>query len=258
MSNPVFYATPEQLAGLLPGAHFVLDGAEGRHAATVKRLSTGEPVDVCDGAGLRLVCTVTNADKSTLTVLVENVVAEGRPALGFTLVQALAKGDRDELAIEMATELGIDTVVPWQAERSIVRWKMDKALKGPEKWRQVVAAAAKQARRSAVPVVGSLAGTSAVCELIKEAGLALILHEDAVDSVATVARQWLASTAGEPAQQQGVLMIVGPEGGMSSAEVEAFVAAGARTALLGHHVLRSSTAGPAAVVLLSQELGRWS
>ncbi|WP_425861555.1 16S rRNA (uracil(1498)-N(3))-methyltransferase [Arthrobacter sp. TWP1-1] len=260
MSNPVFYATPEQLAGLVPGVHFTLDGAEGRHAATVKRLSAGEPVDVCDGAGVRLVCTVTSADKATLTVLVETVVQEGAPAIGFTLVQALAKGDRDELAIEMATELGIDAVVPWQAERSIVRWKMDKVLKGAEKWRQVVAAAAKQARRSTVPQVGSLVGTAGVCDLIADAGLALILHEDAVDSVAQVARDWLASNSSDTSElvrQRGVLMIVGPEGGMSSAEVEAFIAAGARTALLGRHVLRSSTAGPAAVVLLSQELGRW-
>lgn len=257
MSNPIFYAAPEQLAALVPGDQFLLDGPEGRHAATVKRLTAGEPVDMCDGAGLRLVCTVTSADKASLTVRVDSVVPEGTPAIPFTLVQALAKGDRDELAIETATELGIDAVVPWQAERSIVRWKMDKAIKGPEKWRQVVAAGAKQARRSAVPQVGSLVGTTGVCELIAEAGLALILHEDAVDSLATVAREWLAAEPDEALKQRGVVMIVGPEGGMSSAEVDAFRAAGARTALLGHHVLRSSTAGPAAVVVLSQELGRW-
>lgn len=257
MSNPVFYAAPEQLAALVPGELFLLDGPEGRHAATVKRLTAGEPVDMCDGAGLRLVCTVTSVDKASLTVRVDSVVPEGTPVIPFTLVQALAKGDRDELAIETATELGIDAVVPWQAERSIVRWKMDKAIKGPEKWRQVVAAGAKQARRSSVPQVGSLVGTTGVCELIAEAGLALILHEDAVDSLATVAREWLAAEPDEALMQRGVVMIVGPEGGMSSAEVDAFRAAGACTALLGHHVLRSSTAGPAAVVVLSQELGRW-
>lgn len=261
MSNPVFYAAPELLAGLASGAHFSLDGAEGRHATTVKRLTAGEPVDVCDGAGLRLICTVTNAGKGVLTVQVEGVLPEPAPALEFTLVQALAKGDRDELAIEMATELGIDAVVPWQAERSIVRWKMDKAVKGPEKWRQVVAAAAKQARRATVPKVAALAGSAAVCDLIAHAGLALILHEDAVDSVAAVARDWYGGSgpqqAATSAGRRGVLMIVGPEGGMSAAEVDAFVAAGARTALLGRHVLRSSTAGPAAVVLLSQQLGRW-
>lgn len=260
MSNPVFYAAPEELAPLLAGAHFILTGAEGRHATTVKRLTAGEPADVCDGAGLRLVCTVADAVPGSLTVVVQERRQEPAPAVSLTLVQALAKGDRDELAIEMATELGIDTVVPWQAERSIVRWKMDKALKGVQKWRQVVTAAAKQARRASIPHVGDLAGTAGICELIAEADLALILHEDASDPVAAVARQWsaqiMASSAGSPAGN--VLMVVGPEGGMSPAEVSAFTAAGARTALLGHHVLRSSTAGPAAVVVLNQELGRWS
>lgn len=271
MSNPVFYADPAELAGLLPGSSYGLGGDEGRHATTVKRLTQGEPVDLCDGAGLRLACTVSSAEKGLLTVQVVDVIREAAQPITFTLIQALAKGDRDELAIEMATELGIDEVVPWQAERSIVRWKMDKAVKGPQKWRQVVAAAAKQARRSTIPEVGALLGTAGVCDQIAAADLALILHEDATDSVAAVARQWQDSlaelaagdvsaegSAPSNAASQKVLMIVGPEGGMSAAEVQAFTKAGARTALLGHHVLRSSTAGPAAVVLLSQELGRWS
>lgn len=264
MSNPVFYAANELLAGLRAGSRFTLDGAEGRHATTVKRLAAGEPVDVCDGAGLRLICTVSSTEKGLLTVLVESVVQHESPAVTFTLIQALAKGDRDEMAIEMATELGIDAVWPWQAERSIVRWKMDKALKGAQKWRQVVAAAAKQARRASIPRVGHLLGTAGVCEQIAAADLALVLHEDATDSVALVARAWHESLAVSglpaptaPTAPRQVLMIVGPEGGMSEAEVQAFVAAGARTVLLGRHVLRSSTAGPAAVVLLSQELGRW-
>ena len=261
MSNPVFYADAAQLGGLAPGSLFTLDGAEGRHATTVKRLAAGEPVDVCDGGGLRLVCTVSGAEKGLLTVQVASIVHEPAPRIAFTLIQALAKGDRDELAIEMATELGIDAVLPWQAERSIVRWKMDKAVKGPEKWRQVVAAAAKQARRSTVPSVGPLVGTAGVCERIAAAGLALILHEDAVATVADVAQQWLAGQGDHAgtadAAPRTVVMIVGPEGGMSETEVAAFTAAGAKTALLGRHVLRSSTAGPAAVVLLNQQLGRW-
>ncbi|MGN5732371.1 16S rRNA (uracil(1498)-N(3))-methyltransferase [Arthrobacter psychrochitiniphilus] len=264
MSNPVFYANPAELSGLLPGAHFTLGGDEGRHATTVKRLASGEPVDMCDGAGLRLSCTVSSAEKGLLTVQVNSVEQEPAQPLRFVLIQALAKGDRDELAIEMATELGIDAVAPWQAERSIVRWKMDKATKGPQKWRQVVAAAAKQARRSTIPTVGSLLGTAGVCEEIAAAGLALILHEDALESVADVARNWqesgaaggYAASTGESASTT-VLMIVGPEGGMSATEVQAFKDAGALTALLGHNVLRSSTAGGAAVTILSQQLGRW-
>ncbi|ALE06057.1 16S rRNA methyltransferase [Arthrobacter sp. ERGS1:01] len=257
MSNPVFYAEPAELAPLAAGDSFSLAGAEGRHAVTVKRISPGEPVDLCDGAGLRLVCTVTAAGAGVLDVRVETVVGAEAEPFELVLVQALAKGDRDELAIETATELGVDGVVPWQAERSIVRWKMDKAVKGPVKWRNVVATAAKQARRSRVPWVGELVGTPGLLELIGSADLALILHEDAVNSLPGVVRSWRAGAGdggGEPAR---VVMIVGPEGGMSPAEVEAFLAAGAQTALLGHHVLRSSTAGPAAVVLLSHELQRW-
>jgi 16S rRNA (uracil1498-N3)-methyltransferase len=258
MSNPVFYAEPAELAVLAVGDTFSLGGAEGRHAVTVKRLTTGETVDLCDGAGLRLVCTVTAAGAGVLGVRVDTVAPEPADQFELVLVQALAKGDRDELAIETATELGIDGVVPWQAERSIVRWKMDKALKGPVKWRNVVATAAKQARRTRIPWVGELVGTAGLLELVNNSELALILHEDAVDTLPQVVRSWRsgasASDDGPPAR---IVMIVGPEGGMSVAEVQAFLAGGARTALLGRHVLRSSTAGPAAVVLLSQELGRW-
>ncbi|MCU6478745.1 16S rRNA (uracil(1498)-N(3))-methyltransferase [Arthrobacter sp. A2-55] len=262
MSNPVFYATPEELAPLAAGGTFTLGGAEGRHAATVKRLTPGEPVDLCDGAGLRLVCTVTAAAGDQLGVRVEHVLPTPREPFELVLVQALAKADRDELAIETATELGVDGVVPWQAERSIVRWKMDKAVKGPAKWRNVVATAAKQARRSRIPWVGELVGTAGLVELIASAGLALVLHEDAVDSVPGLVRAWRAARGPDGGPDSGgetgrIVMVVGPEGGMSAAEVRMFIDAGARTALLGTHVLRSSTAGPAAVVLLSQELGRW-
>ncbi|MGA7204780.1 MAG: 16S rRNA (uracil(1498)-N(3))-methyltransferase [Specibacter sp.] len=257
MSNPVFYATPAELAPLAVGDPFSLGGAEGRHAVTVKRLAAGEPVDLCDGEGLRLVCTVTGAGAGVLDVRVDVVAADAADAYELVLVQALAKGDRDELAIETATELGVDGVVPWQAERSIVRWKMDKALKGPVKWRNVVAMAAKQARRTRVPWVGELVGTAALVDLIKDSALALILHEDAVDTLPQVVHSWRAGAKAIDGSPARIVMIVGPEGGMSPAEVQAFLAAGARTALLGRHVLRSSTAGPAAVVLLSQELGRW-
>jgi 16S rRNA (uracil1498-N3)-methyltransferase len=269
VSNPVFYATPEELAPLAAGDTFTLGGAEGRHAATVKRLTPGEPVDLSDGAGLRLVCTVTAAAGDQLGVRVEQVLPVRREPFELVLVQALAKGDRDELAIETATELGVDGVVPWQAERSIVRWKMDKAVKGLAKWRNVVATAAKQARRSRVPWVGELVGTAGLVELIASADLALILHEDAVDTLTGLVRPWREARTphtespdvagpGPSCREMGrIVMVVGPEGGMSAAEVRIFIDAGAHTALLGRHVLRSSTAGPAAVVLLSQELGRW-
>lgn len=263
MSNPVFYAEPAHLAPLKVGDFFTLGGAEGRHAVTVKRLEAGEAVDVNDGAGLRLICVVTNAHDGQLEVRIVDRIEEAPVEFELVLVQALAKGDRDELAIETATELGVDGVIPWQSERSIVRWKMDKAIKGPAKWRNVVAAAAKQARRSRVPWVGELVGTAGLVDIVKNASLALILHEDATVSLPERLATWRAETATALHTQENfpnggqVVMIVGPEGGISPAEISAFTQAGASLTLLGPHVLRSSTAGPAAVVLLSQGLGRW-
>ena len=258
MSNPIFFVEPAELASLSVGDAYSLAGAEGRHAVTVKRITAGESVDLCDGEGLRLVCTATDAAAGVLQVTVDQAVREPVPEFELVLVQALAKGDRDELAIEMATELGVDGVVPWQAERSIVRWKADKAAKGLAKWRNVVSTAAKQARRSRIPWVGELVGTAALLTMIETADLALILHEEARASVRQNLDDWLAnSPTGSGDAPRRILMIVGPEGGMSAGEVDAFVQAGARRSLLGHHVLRSSTAGPAAVVLLSDQLGRW-
>ncbi|WP_026554939.1 16S rRNA (uracil(1498)-N(3))-methyltransferase [Arthrobacter sp. 35W] len=256
MTHPIFYAAHAELATLEAGAGYVLGGPEGRHATTVKRLSAGEAVDLADGAGLRLECTVAAAAPGELTVRVDAVVREDAPVSRLVLVQALAKGDRDELAIETSTELGVDAVIPWQAERSIVRWKADKAVKGVQKWSNVVSTAAKQARRAWIPGVDAIVQTSELPARIAAARLALILHEDAVDSLRdAVAASGLAAGGSEPAGD--ILMIVGPEGGISPREVELFTAAGARMARLGPHVLRSSTAGPAAVALLSELLGRW-
>ena len=255
MSNPVFFTLPGSLDHMTAGRAFVLDGTEARHAVTVKRLAPGEPVDIVDGAGTRMSGRVLAASPAALEVECTSVAVEERPATRLVLVQALAKGDRDELAIETATELGIDAVIPWQSERSIVRWKGDRAAKAHAKWQSVVAAAAKQARRAWVPEVRPAVDTAALAGLVEAAGLAIILHEDAVRPLRTVLETWQGRDGTEPCE---VLLIVGPEGGISPREVTRLCGKGALTALLGHHVLRSSTAGPAAVVLASDVLGRWT
>lgn len=253
MTNPVFFAEPSEFDGVAPGALFVLTGAEARHAVAVKRLAAGEAVDIVDGTGKRLSGTVTAVAPQELTVRAESLAVDPAPPYRLTLVQALAKGDRDEMAIEAATELGVDSVVPWQSERSIVRWRDAKAARGQAKWEATVRAAAKQSRRAVIPEVGTLVGLKDLCRLIASSRLALILHEDAEQSLADAVAE-----AGLPADGDGsVLMIVGPEGGMSPQEVEQMVAAGAVAVRLGPHVLRSSTAGPAAVTLLSVQLRRW-
>ncbi|MGT2460686.1 16S rRNA (uracil(1498)-N(3))-methyltransferase [Sinomonas atrocyanea] len=252
MSRPLFYVAPGALDGAAPGGTMTVDGAEGRHAVAVRRLGVGEGVDVSDGAGTRAVCTVSRAEGSVLEAVVDTVVHEERPPFRLVLVQALAKGDRDELAAETATELGVDAVVPWQAERSIVRWKGERAQKALAKWRSVVLAAAKQARRAWVPDVEPAVDGGRLAERIAQARLAVVLHEEASESLTGILRG-VASGDGEGE----ILFIVGPEGGISPAELERFVQAGARLALLGPHVLRSSTAGPAALALAGEHLGRW-
>ena len=256
MSNPVFFTGAGSLDELVPGARFVLQGPEARHAVTVKRLAPGEAVDIADGAGKRLTGTVVSASPAELTVECSALVVEDQPDIRLVLVQALAKGDRDELAVETATELGIDAVVPWQSERSIVRWKGERAAKAHAKWQSVVTAAAKQARRAWIPEVRAAVETSGLAAAVAAADLAVILHEDAVRPLRSVLESWQVSQA--DAGPLEILLIVGPEGGISPREVTRLCDAGAVTALLGHHVLRSSTAGPAAVVLASDVLGRWT
>ncbi|QSZ49002.1 16S rRNA (uracil(1498)-N(3))-methyltransferase [Paenarthrobacter sp. OM7] len=254
MSNPVFFTSAGSLSDVIPGGTFVLEGPEARHAVTVKRLGVGEPVDIADGAGARLTGTVAAAGPAGLVVTASDMAFEEQPDVRLVLVQALAKGDRDELAIETATELGIDAVLPWQSERSIVRWKGDRAAKAHAKWESVVAAASKQARRAWIPEVRTMVDTGSLAKAVAQSDLAIILHEDAKNPLRTILEELAATKATSPRE---VLLIVGPEGGISPREVTRLSDAGAVTALLGHHVLRSSTAGPAAVVLASDILGRW-
>ncbi|MDQ0769038.1 16S rRNA (uracil1498-N3)-methyltransferase [Pseudarthrobacter defluvii] len=255
MSNPVFFTSAGSLDAMAPGQPFVLEGAEARHAVTVKRLAPGESVDIVDGAGTRMTGKVVSATSSGLEVECASLTLEERPEVRLVLVQALAKGDRDELAIETATELGIDAVVPWQSERSIVRWKGDRAARAHAKWESSVAAAAKQARRAWIPEVRAAVDTAGLSAAVEASDLAVILHEDAVRPLRTVLEAWQGSAGTGPRE---ILLIVGPEGGISPREVTKLCDKGAATALLGHHVLRSSTAGPAAVVLASDILGRWT
>ncbi|MFI5086609.1 MAG: 16S rRNA (uracil(1498)-N(3))-methyltransferase [Actinomycetales bacterium] len=250
MTRPVFFAGTDELAALRAGDTFVLSGAEGRHAATVKRLMPGELLDIVDGAGLRVSGTATAARPGELELQVDGVLRDPAPANRLVLVQALAKGDRDLQAVETATELGVDAVVPWIAERSIVRWKGERGAKARDKWVSVAAAAAKQARRATIPEVRGAVELSGLLPVIAAAGLAVVLSEEATQGLRTVA-------AAAPAEGSEIVLIVGPEGGISPRELEALRGAGARTAVLGPHVLRSSTAGPAAIAVLSDRLGRW-
>lgn len=251
MSNALYFGDSDAVAAAAPGSRFVLTGPEARHAATVKRVAVGEAIDVADGRGRRLTGTVAESGGQSVTLEVGAVVDEPVPATTLVLVQALAKGDRDLQAVEAATELGIDAVLPWQADRSIVRWRAEKAVKGQQKWESTVWGAGKQSRRSRLPEVHSLHDSRSLASWLAGVDLALILHEEAVDGLGTFFK------SADDAVPGTVAIVVGPEGGISTAELDLFSSKGAHAARMGDHVLRSSTAGPAALAVLNQLLGRW-
>jgi 16S rRNA (uracil1498-N3)-methyltransferase len=241
---PVFLCDAVNGASL--GSELFLEGDEGRHAATVKRIRAGEQVVLTDGAGSSATCLVTDAAKASLTLRVESTQYAARPDPLITVVQAIPKGERGELAVEMLTEIDVDRIVPWAASRSVAIWRGERAVKSLAKWRAAARAAAKQARRSWLPEVTELATTDDVVALIAEADLAVVLHEEAPVPLAALALGDL----------KRVVVVVGPEGGLSADELAAF--SDADIVRLGPTVLRSSTAGVAAVAALLTRTRRWS
>lgn len=245
MSLPV-HLVPS-LEGVTTGSTVVVEGDEAHHAVAVRRLRTGEQVVLTDGLGRAVVGEVGETGKRRLEVVVTSVSAEPEPSPAITVVQALPKGDRGELAVEVLTEVGVARVVPWAAARSVAVWKGERAEKGLGRWRATAREAAKQARRPWHPVVDPLATTAQVADLVRAADLAVVLHEDATEPLAALA----VPSAGT------VVVVVGPEGGIAPDELDVLTAAGARSVRLGSEVLRTSTAGVAAVAALLSRTSRW-
>jgi 16S rRNA (uracil1498-N3)-methyltransferase len=216
-----------------------LGGEEGRHASVVRRIRSGEYVLLADGQGRAIRGVVTAADKTGLSVQVSELLRQPPPPARFVVAQALAKGDRSELAVEMLTELGADEIIPWQAARSIVRWSAERGDKGVARWRSTAREATKQSRRFRVPHIGPVADTTELVERAAAADLAVVLHEEASQPIAAVS-----VPAGE------VLLVVGPEGGISPEELQRLTAVGALPVSLGTGVLRTSTAGVVALAAL--------
>jgi 16S rRNA (uracil1498-N3)-methyltransferase len=246
VTHQLFLGDPAAVAEAVPGSSLLLDGDEGRHAAAVVRIKPGERYYVADGAGRRALVEAAYVDRASVRGVVVEVTDEPEPAPRFVLVQALAKSDRDEQAIEAATELGVDEVVPWQAERSVVVWRGDRAATSLAKWASVVTRATKQSRRARMPLTSSPVKLSLLVGRVRESALTLVLHEDATEALACV----------ELPAGGDVLVVVGPEGGITGHEIEALTDAGARPVRLGSTILRSSSAGPAALAVLSAR-ARW-
>jgi 16S rRNA (uracil1498-N3)-methyltransferase len=240
---PVFLADPAQLAR----DQVVLSGPEGRHAADARRLAAGERVDLTDGAGQLAECVVTRAQPGTLELAVRDrrMIPPADPAVA--VAQAIPKGERGQLAVELMTEVGVDVVIPWAAQRCVVRWSGERGDRALGRWRSTAREAGKQARRARFPEVTGPAGLTGLTARVAAAACAIVLDPDAETALGTL-----------PLPGTGeILLIVGPEGGIDPAETSALAAAGASPAHLGPTVLRTSTAGAVAAAVLLTRSGRW-
>ncbi|MFZ0323753.1 MAG: 16S rRNA (uracil(1498)-N(3))-methyltransferase [Actinomycetes bacterium] len=247
MTAPVFLADAQVLLGVEPGVQVRLDGDEGRHAARVRRLRVGEQLDLTDGAGLVVEASVSSVERDALVVTVARSRREPRPSLRITVVQGVPKGERGERAVEQLVEVGADRIVPWWAERCVTRWNDARAPKSLQRWRSTARESGKQARRWWAVDVTEPHNSDQVARLLSTAELAVVLHEEASVSLATVALP----------ERGDVVLVVGPEGGITAGECASFEAAGAVVARLGPTVLRTSTAGTVAAGILLSRSGRW-
>ena len=240
------YFTDSPLSATTTSAE--LTGDEARHAVQVARVRVGDSFDISDGAGWRATATVVSADKSRVVCSVSNPRFDGPSGMHVVLAQALAKGDRDELAVQAATELGVAQVIPWQAERSVSRWTGDKVTKGVTRWNAIVREAAKQSMRSRIPTVEEPESTATLGSTMSD--VTWLVLDPRADSSLT---QWYRD-AGNPNR---IGIIVGPEGGISDAEIVQLSSRGVTPVRLDGPVLRTSTAGPAAIAGLLALSGAW-
>jgi 16S rRNA (uracil1498-N3)-methyltransferase len=231
----------------LRGERIVLRGQEGRHATTVRRLAAGEQAYLTDGAGTVAQCVVTAARSGELELTVVEVSTQPRPEPVLTVIQAIPKGDRGELAVELLTEVGADVIVPWAAQRCVAQWRGERAARSLARWQSTALQAAKQSRRAWFPQIPPQADLAGVASRVGAAAAAVLLDADAPARLADLD----IPAAGE------IVLIVGPEGGIAPAEQEALAAAGATGARLGPTVLRASSAGVVAASLVLARSGRW-
>ena len=243
MTLPVFLGP---VTGVSVGDRVVVEGDEARHAVVVRRTRVGEEIVLTDGVGTAATCAVSDTSKTSLAASVLSVAVHEPPTPRVTVVQAIPKGDRGELAVEVLTEIGVDRIVPWAAARSVGVWRGERAAKSLAKWQSTARESGKQSRRAWLPSVSPMATTDEVVAMVEEADLAVVLHEAADAPMAALPLEGVAS----------ILVVVGPEGGITDEELAALGAA--HVVRLGESVLRTSTAGVAAVAALLSRTDRWA
>jgi 16S rRNA (uracil1498-N3)-methyltransferase len=259
MTAPVFLLDPALLAEAKVGSTFSFGGSEAHHAASVVRVRPGELIELVDGEGQRVHAIVeagasprdgqsrgSSAERAEVRVRVERVIHEAVPRPRFVVAQALAKGEHGELAVDLMTQVGVDVIIPWAAQRCVTQWRADRADRGRRKWVDASIQASKQARRARVPQIAPLASLEELVEVTRAAACTLVLHEQAMTDLAAVALP----------EDGDVLMVIGPEGGLADDERLSLKEAGSQEVRLGPTVLRTSLAGATAITALSAR-SRW-
>ena len=239
MTAPVFLVESEQLFSDVCR----ISGDEGRHAATVKRMRVGERLDVTDGQGNRASGLVAGVGRDWVELAIDMRTFEAAHLVQFTAIQAIAKGDRADLAIELLTEIGVDGIIPWQSKNSVAKW--DASGKSLSKWQRVAREASKQSRRAWIPRVHD--AISDLGLVLEKFDSVIVLHEAATHSLADI----------EVPSSGNIAIVIGPEGGISPEELERFSVANAHIVRMGSTVMRTSTAGGAALAVLCSKTSRW-
>ena len=244
------------------GATYYIDATDARHAISVRRMRVGEAIQLTDGKGLRLKGLVSEIDGQNILVQATSVLVEQPETLELGIIQALAKGDRDELSIQAATELGVMSVCPWQAERSVSRWDGPKVAKGVARWQAIVAEASKQSLRVFEPTVVEPLTSKQLCNSISNGDFGMVLVLDPTSEISLPAQVSKLQASQVVAQAFGsaqqITVVVGPEGGITETELADFEQVGAHRVRLGNEILRTSTAGVAALSAIQAIIGSWS
>ncbi len=245
MGVPVFLADGESLRA---SNQITLDGDEGHHAAAVRRVAPGEEVALTDGAGHVAHCVVVGADRRSITCDVHTRTDAPAPRPRIVVAQAIPKGDRGETAVETMTEVGVDQIIPWSAARCMVRWKGERGDKALRRWRSTAREASKQARRPWMPEIHEPLTTEKLAERVRSCALGIVLHEEAAQPIGSL----------QLPVDGDVVVVVGPEGGVTTEELTVLEQAGAEPVQLGPSVLRTSTAGTVAAGVLLAGSARWA
>lgn len=235
--------------GALGSRAVVLDGAEAHHAVHVVRAVPGDVVRLIDGEGVEAIGRIDRVDASRAWLSVREARSHRREdGVELVLVQALLKGRGFSEVVRRATELGVAALVPVTTERTLGRVREGSEDERAARWRAVARSALKQSRGVYLPRIDSARALSEIGTVLAQADLALVAWEEE-RGVSLVDRL---SKAGRPRR---IALVVGPEGGLSPAEVAALRSAGAASVSVGHRVLRADWAGPAAAAMIASAVG---